>query len=79
MLLRKVYMIPSRHLSLTNIHILKHPGANVALVHDDHWSAVIGEVRRVSEFFLEPSTHLLIERGQNDNRSRTVATRSSNF
>ena len=79
MLLQKVFMIPLRHLSLANIHILKHPSANVAIVHDDHWGAVIGKVRRVWEFFLEPSTHLLIERGNNDDRSRTVAACSSNF
>jgi len=43
MLLRKVWMIPLRHLRLANI--LQHPGADVAVVHDDHWSAAIGEVR----------------------------------
>jgi len=48
MLLRKVLMIPLRHLSLANI--LKHPEANVAVVHDDHWGAVIGEVRWFTEF-----------------------------
>ena len=56
MLLRKVLTIPLSHLSLANV--LKHPGATVAVVHDDHWGAVIGEVRRFTEFFskFEPST-----------------------
>ena len=42
-------MIPLRHLSLTNV--LKHPGADVAIVHDDHWGAAIGEVRWFTSFF----------------------------
>ena len=59
MLLRKVLMIPLRHFSLAKI--LKHPGADVAVVHDDHWGAIIGEVRWFTEFFsskFEPSSHL---------------------
>ena len=49
MLLRKVLTIPLRHFSFANV--LKHPDANVAVVHDDHWGAVIGEVRWFTEFF----------------------------
>ena len=42
MLLRKVLTITLRHLSVANI--LKHPNVDVAVVHDDHWGAVVEEV-----------------------------------
>ena len=48
-------MIPSRHLSLAKF--FKHPGADVAVVHDDHWGAVIGEVWWFPEFFLLNLSH----------------------
>ena len=42
-------MIPLRHLSLANV--LKHRCADVAIVHDDHWGAVIEEVRWFTPLF----------------------------
>ena len=49
-----------KHLSLADI-LLKHPDAKVAIVHDDHWGILIGQVRHFLEFVISDKSKDLVE------------------